>query len=51
MARYLRLGLVIALLPLLMAVAMFVQTSLNPAPPDPVQAKIMKIMPVVCAVP
>jgi YidC/Oxa1 family membrane protein insertase len=36
-------------LPLLMAVAMFVQTSLNPAPPDPVQAKLMKWMPVVFA--
>lgn len=37
------------ILPLLMAVAMFVQTSLNPAPPDPMQAKLMKIMPVAFA--
>ncbi|MBM4195756.1 MAG: membrane protein insertase YidC [Gammaproteobacteria bacterium] len=37
------------ILPALMAGAMFVQTSLNPAPPDPVQAKIMKWMPVVFA--
>jgi YidC/Oxa1 family membrane protein insertase len=37
------------ILPLLMAVAMYVQTSLNPAPPDPVQAKIMKFMPVAFA--
>jgi YidC/Oxa1 family membrane protein insertase len=37
-------------LPLLMGVAMFVQQSLNPAPPDPVQAKIMKIMPVMFTV-
>lgn len=37
------------ILPLLMAAAMFLQTSLNPAPPDPMQAKIMKIMPVAFA--
>lgn len=37
------------ILPLLMAVAMFVQTSLTPAPPDPFQAKVMKIMPVAFA--
>jgi YidC/Oxa1 family membrane protein insertase len=36
-------------LPLIMAGAMFLQTSLNPAPPDPVQAKIMKWMPMVFA--
>lgn len=33
-------------LPLLMAVAMWVQGALNPPPPDPFQAKVMKIMPV-----
>lgn len=33
-------------LPLLMGVAMFVQQKLNPAPPDPVQAKVMMILPV-----
>ncbi|MBV8633751.1 MAG: membrane protein insertase YidC, partial [Burkholderiaceae bacterium] len=32
-------------LPVLMAVSMFIQTSLNPPPTDPVQAKMMKIMP------
>jgi YidC/Oxa1 family membrane protein insertase len=37
------------ILPLLMAGAMFFQTSLNPAPPDPLQAKIMKWMPMVFA--
>ena len=37
------------ILPAIMAGAMFVQTSLNPAPPDPVQAKVMKWMPVVFA--
>jgi YidC/Oxa1 family membrane protein insertase len=31
----------------LMAVAMFFQTRLNPAPPDPVQARVMQIMPLV----
>ncbi|HJP04710.1 MAG: membrane protein insertase YidC [Gammaproteobacteria bacterium] len=33
-------------LPLLMGVAMFVQQKLNPAPPDPVQAKVMTILPI-----
>ena len=35
------------ILPLIMAVAMFVQYRLNPAPPDPVQAKVFMIMPIV----
>jgi len=35
------------ILPLIMAVAMFVQYKLNPAPPDPVQAKVFMIMPLV----
>ena len=34
-------------LPLLMGAAMFGQFKLNPAPPDPMQAKIMQFMPVV----
>lgn len=34
------------ILPLIMGVTMFVQTKLNPAPPDPIQAKIMLWMPV-----
>ena len=29
-----------------MGVAMFVQQKLNPAPPDPVQAKVMTILPI-----
>ncbi len=33
-------------LPLLMGAAMLLQTRLNPAPPDPVQARVMQIMPV-----
>ena len=37
-------------LPILMALTMFVQTWLNPSPPDPVQAKVMKIMPIVFSV-
>ena len=32
-------------LPLLMGAAMFWQTKLNPAPPDPVQARVMQFMP------
>ncbi len=35
------------ILPVLMAVSMFVQTKLNPAPADPLQAKLMMIMPLV----
>jgi YidC/Oxa1 family membrane protein insertase len=33
-------------LPLLMGAAMFFQTRLSPAPPDPVQARMMQIMPI-----
>ncbi len=35
------------ILPILMGVSMFIQQSLNPAPPDPMQAKIMKMLPIV----
>ena len=38
-------GMPIGLLPILMAVSMFIQTKLNPTPPDPVQAKLMMLMP------
>lgn len=38
------------ILPVLMAVSMFIQTKLNPAPADPMQAKMMMIMPVVFSV-
>jgi YidC/Oxa1 family membrane protein insertase len=34
-------------LPLLMAGAMFLQTKMSPPPPDPVQARMMQIMPIV----
>ena len=37
-------------LPVLMGATMIFQTSLNPEPPDPVQAKIMKIMPIAFSV-
>ena len=33
--------------PLLMGVAMYIQSRLSPAPPDPMQARVMQIMPVV----
>jgi YidC/Oxa1 family membrane protein insertase len=33
-------------LPVLMGATMFIQTWLNPTPPDPMQAKLMKIMPI-----
>ena len=36
----------LGVLPLLMGVAMFVQTKLNPPPPDPVQARIFGLMPI-----
>lgn len=38
------------ILPLMMGVTMFIQQRLNPAPPDPVQAKIMMSLPVVFTV-
>jgi len=38
------------ILPLLMGAGMFVQQKLNPAPPDPIQAKVMSILPVVFTV-
>ena len=37
-------------LPIIMGVTMFVQTKLNPTPPDPIQAKIMLWMPVIFSV-
>jgi YidC/Oxa1 family membrane protein insertase len=37
-------------LPVLMGLSMIVQSWLSPTPPDPVQAKIMKVMPVVFSV-
>lgn len=40
-------GAPIGLLPILMAISMFIQTKLNPTPPDPVQAKLMMLMPIV----
>jgi YidC/Oxa1 family membrane protein insertase len=38
------------ILPLLMGASMMIQMSLNPTPPDPMQAKIMKMMPIVFTV-
>ncbi len=35
------------ILPLIMGATMLIQTKLNPTPPDPIQAKIMLIMPIV----
>jgi YidC/Oxa1 family membrane protein insertase len=35
------------ILPIIMGVTMLIQTKLNPTPPDPIQAKIMWIMPIV----
>ncbi len=37
-------------LPLIMGTSMFIQSKLNPAPPDPIQAKVMQIMPIVFSV-
>ncbi|MBD3658594.1 MULTISPECIES: membrane protein insertase YidC [Marinobacter] len=37
-------------LPILMGASMFLQMSLNPTPPDPMQAKIMKMMPLIFTV-
>ncbi|MCD6679412.1 MAG: membrane protein insertase YidC [Burkholderiaceae bacterium] len=38
------------ILPLVMAGTMFIQVKLNPRPPDPIQAKMMMIMPLVFSV-
>lgn len=35
------------ILPILMGASMFVQQLLNPTPPDPMQAKIMKMLPII----
>ena len=43
-------GMPIGLLPILMAATMWIQTKLNPEPPDPVQARVMKIMPIVFSI-
>lgn len=33
------------ILPVIMIISMFIQTKLNPTPPDPIQAKVMMMMP------
>ena len=38
------------ILPVIMAVSMFIQTKMNPVPPDPIQAKMMTIMPIVFSI-
>ncbi len=38
------------ILPVIMGATMIIQTRLNPEPPDPVQAKVMKIMPIAFSV-
>ena len=40
----------VGILPIVMAISMFVQTKLNPTPPDPIQAKVMMYMPIVFSV-
>lgn len=37
-------------LPILMGISMLIQQKLNPAPPDPIQAKVMMMMPIVFTV-
>lgn len=37
-------------LPVLMGISMIIQTRLNPTPPDPIQAKVMMIMPLMFSV-
>jgi len=38
------------ILPVLMAAAMYFQQKLNPAPPDPIQAKVMQFLPLIFGV-
>ena len=40
----------VGILPIVMAISMFVQTKLNPTPPDPIQAKVMMYMPLVFSI-
>ena len=35
------------ILPIIMGLSMFVQQQLNPTPPDPMQAKVMKLLPII----
>lgn len=35
------------ILPILMGATMFIQQQLNPAPPDPMQAKVLKMLPII----
>ena len=44
------LDMPVGLLPIIMAVSMFIQTKMNPTPPDPIQAKMMTIMPIVFSI-
>jgi YidC/Oxa1 family membrane protein insertase len=37
----------IGVLPILMAISMYIQVKLNPTPPDPIQAKVMLYMPLI----
>ncbi len=37
-------------LPLIMGISMLIQSKLNPVPPDPLQAKLMQIMPIVFSI-
>jgi len=38
--------LIVGIWPIIMGVSMYIQTAMNPAPPDPVQAKIFMYMPI-----
>ena len=39
------LGIIIGISSVIMIISMFIQTKLNPTPPDPIQAKVMMMMP------
>jgi YidC/Oxa1 family membrane protein insertase len=39
--------LMVGVLPILMGITMWVQMKLNPTPPDPIQAKLFNLMPLV----
>jgi YidC/Oxa1 family membrane protein insertase len=43
--KFLFIDMPVGLLPIVMAATMFLQTRLNPMPPDPLQAKVMMLMP------
>ena len=43
---HIRFSMVIFVLPILMGISMFLTQMMQPEPPDPIQAKVFKMMPI-----